>query len=435
MRRVLLVLLVISMATALHPCLLQAQGVASLTAETGAKAAAYTLPPEKMKLAVELFRMRTLLHFVGAGWGIAQLLLLLALGVPPRFRDVAVRATRNRWGQGFLFTFLLLLVLLLLDLPLAIYGHHLGLVYGLSVQGWESWLGDMAKGFGLDWVTTGLGVMLLFWLIRRSPRRWWLWFWVPAMLAIVFGVFISPVLVDPLFNHFEPLAAHDPALVERLEKVVARGALHIPPERMFLMDASAKYTGLNAYVTGIGPSKRVVVWDTSLAKGTPDEISFIFGHEMGHYVLNHIYITLVYIGLLMLVAFWLGYGIVQALLRRYGAQWRIESQNDWAALAIYLMVLAVLTFATEPIVNGFSRAHEHAADVYGQEVIHGIVANPQQTAVAAFQVLGENSLDDPTPHPFVEWWSYGHPAIWQRSAFAAQYDPWVAGQHPRYFTH
>ncbi|MEO6803388.1 MAG: M48 family metalloprotease, partial [Granulicella sp.] len=209
----------------------------------------------------------------------------------------------------------------------------------------------------------------------------------------------------------------------------------IPPERMFLMNASAKYTGLNAYVTGIGPSKRVVVWDTSLTKGTPDEISFIFGHEMGHYVLNHIYKTLVFVGVLMLVAFWLGYQMVQALLRRYGKRWRIESQHDWAALAVYLMVLAVLTFATEPIANGFSRAQEHAADVYGQEAIHGIVADPQQTAIAAFQVLGENSLDDPTPHPLVEWWSYGHPATWQRAEFAAGYDPWVAGQHPRYFTH
>jgi STE24 endopeptidase len=315
------------------------------------------------------------------------------------------------------------------------YGHHLGLVYGLSVQGWGSWFGDMAKGFGLDWVTTGLGVMLLFWLIRRSPRRWWFWFWIPAMLAAIFGVFISPLLVDPLFNHFESLAAHDPALVERLERVVARGPLHIPPDRMFLMDASAKYTGLNAYVTGIGPSKRVVVWDTSIAKGTRDEISFIFGHEMGHYVLNHIYKTLGFVAVLMLVAFWLGYHIVRLLLGRYGAWWKIESQQDWAALAVYLLVLAVLTFATEPIVNGFSRAQEHAADVYGQEAVHGIVADPQRTAVAAFQVLGETSLEDPRPHPFVEWWSYGHPSIQDRAEFAAAYDPWVSGQHPRYFTH
>jgi len=399
------------------------------------KQSAYTLPPEKLKLAKELFRTRTLLHFAGAGWGILQLVLLLALGVPPRLRDVALRLSGNRWVQGFAFTFLLLLLILLLDLPLAIYGHHLGLAYGLSVQRWGSWFGDMAKGFGLEWATTGLGVMLLFWIIRRSPRRWWFWFWIPAMLAAIFGVFIAPVLIDPMFNHFEPLGAHDPALVERLEQVVARGPLHIPPERMFLMQASAKYTGLNAYVTGIGPSKRVVVWDTSIAKATPDEIAFIFGHEMGHYVLNHIYLTLLYLGGLMLIAFWLGFHIVQFLLRRYGEAWGIRSQNDWAALVIYLMVLATLTFLAEPIINGFSRAHEHAADVYGQEAVHGIVADPQTTAALTFQVLGENSLDDPTPHPFVEFWSYSHPSIANRTVFAATYNPWALGEHPRYFSH
>ncbi len=346
-----------------------------------------------------------------------------------------MRATRNRWGQGFLFTLLLLLVLAVLNLPLGLYGHHLGLVYGLSVQGWASWFGDLAKGFLIDWLTTGLGVMLLFWIIRRSPARWWFWFWIPAMVAVIFGVFISPVLVDPLFDHFEPLLAHDPALVARLEQVVGRGPLHIAPDRMFLMQASAKYTGLNAYVTGIGPSKRVVVWDTSIAKSTPDEIAFIFGHEMGHYVLNHIYKTLVFVGALMLAAFWLGFHVVQYLLRRFGTRWKTASQNDWAALVLYLLVLAMLTFAVEPIGNAFSRAQEHAADVYGQEAVHGIVADPEAVGVQAFQVLGENSLDDPRPHPFVEWWSYSHPPIRKRLAFAAAYDPWAPGGRPMYFTH
>nr|WP_179490147.1 M48 family metalloprotease [Granulicella arctica] len=413
----------------------RAQGVVEATAGPQNRSAkgVYTLPPEKMKLAVALFRMRTLLHFAGAGWGILQLLLVLALGVAARLRDVAVRVTRNRWGQGFLFTLLLLAVLLVLDLPLAVYGHHLSLVYGLSVQGWASWLGDLGKSFVLDWLTTGLGVMLLFWLIGRSERRWWFWFWIPAMVSVVFGVFVSPIFIDPLFNHFEPLVTHDPALVVRLERVVARGPLTIPPERMFWMQASAKYTGLNAYVTGIGPSKRVVVWDTSIAKATPDEISYIFGHEMGHYVLHHIYRTLVFVGVLMLAAFWVGFHLARYLLRRYGARWGIASQHDWAALAVYLMVLATLTFVTEPLVNGYSRAQEHAADVYGQEAIHGIVADPQRTAAESFQVLGETSLDDPTPHPFVEWWSYSHPSIANRATFAAAYDPWGPDGHPRYF--
>ncbi len=393
----------------------------------------YTLPPEKLRLAQALFRTRTLLHFAGAAWGILQILLLLALRIPPRLRDLAQRASPNRWAQCFLFTFLLLLIMAVLDLPLGVYGHHLSLAYGLSVQRWPGWFADLAKQFVLDWGPTGLGTMLLFWLIRRSPRRWWLWFWFPAMAAVFAGVFIAPILIDPLFSHFEPLAAHDPALVAQLERVVARGQLSIPPERMFWMDASKRSTGVNAYVTGLGPSKRVVVWDTSIAAATPEQIAFIFGHEMGHYVLNHIYWTLLFLGTLLLAAFWIGFHVSEWLLRRYGPAWNITSPADWAALPVYLLVLAALTFVSEPLVNAYSRAHEHAADVYGQEAMHTILPDPQTTGVETFQLLGEKALETPDPHPFIEWWTYTHDAIHTRAAFAATYNPWTPGQQPRYF--
>jgi STE24 endopeptidase len=305
--------------------------------------------------------------------------------------------------------------------------------YGQSVQHWGSWLGDKAKEFGLTLVVGGLLVMLLFWVMKKSPRRWWFWFWVPTMAAVVFGVFITPIFIDPMFNTFEPLAQSNPALVERLERVVARGGIDIPPSRMFLMNASAKYTGLNAYVTGFGASKRVVVWDTSVAKATPDEISFIFAHEMGHYVLNHIYQGIAFTAVVLLVLFWLGYHGVQWLLRRYGGAWGITGQRDWAALVVLLLVLSVLSFLSDPITNGFSRRIEHEADVYGQEAIHGIVADPQATAVRSFQTLGEASLDDPNPNRFVEFWTFNHPSVSSRAAFAAAYNPWVAGQTPKYF--
>jgi STE24 endopeptidase len=125
--------------------------------------------------------------------------------------------------------------------------------------------------------------------------------------------------------------------------------------------------------------------------------------------------------------------MTQGLLRRYGARWRIRSQNDWAYLAVLLLVLNVLSFFAAPVENAFSRSIEHAADVYGQEVIHGIVADPQATTQQSFQRLGEASLEDPMPHPFVEFWTSSHPSIASRAAFAAAYNPWTAGQHPKYF--
>jgi STE24 endopeptidase len=393
----------------------------------------YTLPPEKLKLATELFRVRTTLYFVGSAWGILQIVLLLAMGVPAWMRNVVERVTRSRWVQCFLFVLLFLLAISLLDAPLRIYGHHESLAYGLSVQGWGSWALDWAKSFAISWLVTGLLVMVLFWIIRRSPERWWFWFWIPTMVAVLFGVYLSPILIDPLFDKFEPLQQAHPALVQQLERVVARSGVSLPPDRMFFMRASQKVTGLNAYVTGFGPSKRLVLWDTTIAQSTPDELSGVFGHELGHYALHHIALGVLFAAVALLLAFWVGQRMTQGLLRRYGARWRIRSQEDWACLAVLMLVLNVLSFCSAPIENAFSRSIEHDADVYGQEVIHGIVADPQTTTVQGFQRMGETSLEDPTPHPFVEFWTFSHPSTGSRAAFAALYNPWTKGEHPEYF--
>jgi Zn-dependent protease with chaperone function len=394
---------------------------------------AYTLPPGELERAIALNRTRMTLEVAGDVWMLAELLLILAVGAAARMRDVAVGVAKSRWAQGFSFVFLLLLLTHLLNLPLGIYGHRVALSYGLSVQGWGSWLADKVKLFALEWGIGGLLAMLMFWVIRKSPARWWFWFWIPAVVCVIAGVFVTPYVIDPMFSSFEPLARTDPALVQRLEQVVARGGIAIPPDRMFLMKASAKSTELNAYVTGFGASKRVVVWDTTIARSTPDEIAFIFAHEMGHYALGHVVLGTTIGCISLLPCFWLAFHGVRLLLGRYGAAWRIPSQQDWGALVVLALVLLTLSAISDPIANAFSRMIEHNADVYGQEAVHGIVADPQAVGLRTFQVLGEDSLDDPTPHPLFEWWFDTHPTTRFRAAFAEAYDPWAAGERPKYF--
>lgn len=434
-------------------CLLLTLPVAALASETPTEHAAnvaaqqemdaapvhgnlpdYSLSPDQLVKAQHISAVRVNMHFAGIVWSLLQLALLLWLGVIAWMRDTVVRISGNRWAQGFLFLLLYILAGFVLDLPLSLYQHHLSLQYGLSVQGWGSWFGDQAKTLAISWIFGGLIVMLLFLIIRKFPRTWWLVFWAISIPIALAGIFATPYVIDPLFNKFEPLQKTNPALVEQLEKVVARGNMNIPPERMFLMKASAKVTTMNAYVTGFGASKRVVVWDTSLQKGTPDEILFIFGHESGHYVLNHIVTGIVFTEIVLLIMFYLGYRFVQWTLLRFGARWRIPSQNDWGTVAVLALAFTIFATITEPLQSTFSRSHEHAADVYGQEAIHGIVADPQQAAKGAFQVLGENSLDEPNTPQFVEFWTDGHPATGRRAAFAAHYAPWAAGAEPKYFT-
>lgn len=392
----------------------------------------YSLAPEELTKARHLSTIDETLHFVDEAWGIVSLLLLLQLRIFARMRNKAVSLSTNRWVQGFAFLLFFLIANLVLNLPLSIYSHHLSRAYGLSVQGWGSWLGDAAKSFALEWIIGGLLLMLLFWVIRTLPRSWWFAFWLCSIPIVLLGVFAAPY-VEPIFNHYEPLAKTNPVLVNKLEEVVQKGHMDIPPDRMFLMKASEKVTTINADVEGFGHSKRVVVWDTTVQKMTPDEILFVFGHESGHYVLHHIVHGVVFTFALLLVLFYAGYRFVRWAIRRYGLRWRIDSQADWAALGVLLLAFSLFGLITEPIENSFSRTMEHAADVYGQEAVHGLVVDPQTTAVNAFNVLGRTSFADPNPSALYEFWTYSHPAIGRRAAFAKFYDPWAPDAAPKYF--
>jgi STE24 endopeptidase len=392
----------------------------------------YSLSPSDLAKAQHLSTVHETMHFGDEAWSILSLLLLLSFGIIAWMRDTAAKVSSNRWAQGYVFLFLYLLAGTLLSLPIDLYAQHLSLQYGLSVQSWPSWFGDQAKAFALTWVIGGLLLMLLFWIIRKLPRSWWFAFWCVSIPIVLFGIFAAPY-IEPIFFKYQPLEKTNPALVAQLEQVVEKGHMNIPPERMFLMKASAKLTTLNADVEGFGASKRVVVWDTTIAKMTPDEIVFVFGHESGHYVLGHIASTVVFTLVLLLVTLYLGYLFVQAALRRFGARWGVTSQNDWAALAILLLAFSLFGTLLEPIENSYSRIHEHAADVYGQEAIHGLVPDPQATAVGAFDVLGKTSFDDPNPSPLYEFWTYSHPSIGRRAAFGKAYNPWAPGMEPKYF--
>src|ERR1035437_8296945 len=145
---------------------------------------------------------------------------------------------------------------------------------------------------------------------------------------MVLGIFVSPLL-EPLFNKYEPLARTNPALVTELEKVVARTGTNIPPERMFLMKASLKTNGLNAYVSGMGATKRIVVWDTTAGRVPDDVVHFIFGHESGHYVLNHIPKMLTGFAVALFFVYWGCAAFANWLAERFGARWGLKSPDDF----------------------------------------------------------------------------------------------------------
>lgn len=406
--------------------------VSQNTASSADAPATYTLPPDKLQKATALYKLRGKLRIVDTVFSVAVLLALLYFGVVARYRDWAERGSRYSFLQAMIVIPLFLLTTDVLALPLDAYEHSVSRAYGLSVQGWGSWFGDWLKGEAISFI---LGIVLL-WLmiliIRKSPRRWWFYFWFPAYAMFVLLIYSGPVIIDPLFNKFEPLQKNHPQLVEAIERVTQRGGLSIPRSRMYEMKASEKTTELNAYVTGFGASKRVVVWDTTMEKLDQPEILFVFGHEMGHYVLNHIIYGLVLGGLGLFIGLYVLYVLAGWTLRHFQQRWHIRELGDWASLPMIFLIFGIMSFFSTPIGSAISRQLEHNADIYGLEVTHGINPNPQAAAARSFQTLGEVSLDYPYPSRLVVFWFYDHPPISDRVRFAHDYDPWSKGEQPKY---
>jgi Zn-dependent protease with chaperone function len=402
------------------------------TQEAQPRVTAYTLPPDRYKKARDLSRIHfrfTLISFV---YGLLALWAVLRWKLGAAYSTWAEKTSARRFPQALIFSPLVILTIDILELPTGIYENWISRKYGISVQGWGSWTWDWAKGELISVILGSLLVWILYVAIRKSPRRWWFYFWLISLPIAVFLIFLQPLIIDPMFHKFEPLAKRDEALTVSLEKMVQRAGQNIPPERMFWMGAGEKTTGLNAYVTGFGASKRIVVWDTTIAKMTTSQITFVAGHEMGHYVLQHIPKGLAFAAVLLFVFFYIGFRTIGWVLARWGGKWGVRGVDDLASLPALMLLLSVLSFVASPITSGVSRYFEHQADVYGLEVTHGLTPDSDQVAAQAFQVLGEVDLSDPKPNPVNVFLFYDHPPIPDRIQFSLTYDPWSEGKKPHF---
>jgi len=388
---------------------------------------AYTLSPELYQKTQRLEKIKILFATLSPIYGLIVLWLFLRWKLGPKYRDWAEKASGKLFLQVLIFAPLFVLTSDVLSVPLGIYVQHVERQYGLSIQGWGSWAWDWAKGELVNVIIGIVLIAILYWVLRKSPRRWWFYFWLVSLPLGVFLIFLQPLVIDPMFHKFEPLQQKDPALTAALEQMVQRAGQNIPPERMYWMNASEKLNALNAYVTGIGSSKRIVVWDTTIAKMTTPQIVMVAGHEMGHYVLNHIPKGLAIYAVAVLVIFYLGYRCIGWFLKWQGSAWGIRSLQDLASLPVLLLLLSIFTFVLTPVTNAISRYFEHQADQYGLEVTHGLTPDSGQVAAQSFQVLGEVDLEYPDPGPFDVTMTYDHPPIRDRVQFSLTYDPWSNG--------
>ena len=378
----------------------------------------YTLPADKYVQAVAYAHARYALHF--AAFAVAALVLATMI----RFRLVErlqlMAALRNR---PLAITAIVLSIAALAGLPVDVLRHTAGLRFGISVQDWPSWLWDWTKEQAVSLTISVLLIAGFYAVVRNSPRRWWLNAWLAALPLILVSVYADPLVLEPLFNRFEPLEHSHPELIGPIEQLLSRAHVSIPRDRLFQMDASAKTRSLNAYVSGLGPSRRVVLYDTIIAKESQPGLLTTFGHELGHYVLDHIGKGLLFGAVMLLIGLYLAYLVVGRL---------VGNPAHLRSLPVFLLFAAIEGVLSEPLVNAYSRRQEHEADVYSLEITHGIVPTASQAAARAFQIEGETDLEEPNPNPLVVFWLYSHPPVAERLRFALEYDPWQPGRMPKY---
>jgi STE24 endopeptidase len=359
-------------------------------------------------------RINNILYFAGEAYAMAILLFILSTRISARLRDAAMRVVKQPFLLTIVYFSLLSIVTAILEFPLTYYGSFVvPHEFALTHQSFGGWLADFGKAFGVS-VIIGAPIAALAMLAIRLFRRWWIVLWLGTIPVTIIGVVVWPLFIDPLFNDFVPL--RDPVLRSELLAEASRAG--IEGSRVYQVDKSKQTTTMNAYVTGLGPSKRIVLWDTLLAKMDRDEILAVMGHEMGHYVLHHLWKGLAFTVVISFVVTLVLQPALEWMLTRHGSRWSVSSPTDPAALPALMLIVSLATFLLSPAINGFSRHVEHEADVFGLELTHR-----NEPMASAFVKLTEDSKGDPCPNAFIEWWRYSHPSAAKRIDFALRYRP------------
>jgi len=336
-----------------------------------------------------------------AGYCVTSLILLgiLGSGVSARLRNWTQRLTRFRVLQTAIYSAFFLLLLSLMSFPLTWYrSYYRETRYGLLHQSFADWLVDQAKGLAIMLVIVPLLLVVLYAVVRRTPRTWWLWGWLIVVAFSVVGMAVGPVFLSPLFNKFTPV--QDANIRERVLKLAHEQ--NVPADDVYEMDASRSTDSIGAYVAGMLGTTRIVLFDNLLKRCTPEQIEMVMSHEMGHYVLNHIWKG---VGIFSVVAL-AGFLCVRWAFARIIASWPAAGIKDIADLAgLPLLIFLFMTFSmlAAPLLKGWSRTVEMQADTFGLNA-----CRQPDAAATTFLMLGEyRELD---PHPVVEYLFFDHPS-------------------------
>lgn len=371
------------------------------------------LNSRELMLSEEYSQIRNLLFFLATPLEWLIYFLILLTGLSKAFKNWSNETTKNKYGRVAIYVFWLSLFAYMATFPLSYISYHLSKTYNISTQTFASWMKDELIDF---WVNFGMMVVIvgvLYWLINRSKRFWWLFAWLLSIPFTLFIMFVQPVVIDPLYNDFYPLKNKE--LEAKILDLATQA--EIPAENVFEVDMAEKTNALNAYVTGIGSNSRIVLWDTTLNRLNDNQILFIMAHEMAHYVEKHLYIGIAGYLLLSLIGLYLIHKIMNWAINRWGQEFKVSGMGDIRSLPLFFILLSMLAFAASPFSNFVSRYQEARADSYAIEMTD----NPE-AAITAFQELTKAGLSQVNPPLLVKLFRYGHPTMLERISRIEDYE-------------
>jgi STE24 endopeptidase len=407
-----------------HPSPPEGTDVMRLRAMTLEGETAPVQVPEPSEKAMQYYRSGNVLWFVEQAWSIAVLVLLLATGVSAALRNAARRIGRNWFFTIVVYFALFTIVTTIIDLPLSYYAEFVREhAYGLSNQTFGKWFGDTLKSLAVACIVGALVLWVPYLLLRKSPHRWWLYTAIALVPFIVVANLVAPIWIAPLFNKFEPM--QNKALEQKILALAGRAG--IEGSRVYQVNKSVDTKTLNAYVAGLFGTKRIVLWDTTLDRMTDRELMFVMGHEMGHYVLHHVWQAIAFSVLILIASLYVAYRSADAVIARWGARWGFTTLADVASFPLLLLLMSAFSLVVMPLELAFTRHVEHEADRFGLEI-----TQTNHSAGTAFVKLQQDALANPRPGLLYKIFRESHPPLGERIDFANEYHPWTTGQPLEY---
>jgi len=377
------------------------------------------VPPPTEK-ALQYHASGNVLWVIDQVWSFLILIVMLGTGISARLRDWSQRIGRKWFFTLAIYFILFNLITSIVDVPRAYYEEFVRQhAYGLSNQTLQKWVTDSLTSLGVACLIGPLVIWVPYLLLRKSPKRWWLYSAVALIPFIIAGNLIAPIWIAPLFNKFEPM--QDKALETRILALADRAG--IEGSRVFQVNKSVDTKTINAYVAGVAGTKRIVLWDTIIARMNERELLFVMGHEMGHYALGHVWQGIALSSFMILLSFYVAYKTAGAVIARYSARFGFASLSDIASLPLLFALTGAFSFVAVPFENAFTRHVEHEADRFGLEI-----TQTNHSAATAFVTLQTDVLGVPRPGLLYKIWREGHPPLGERIEFANDYHPWRNGQ-------